>query len=87
MSANEPDIPANFQSEVSQEASPQSKTGRPVIYIGSDLYNVATQHAITVSYMTGTQVSPAKFTQYLIKEFGDQAVNSLSAFIKSPKDT
>jgi len=87
MSANEPDIPANLKPEGSQDASSSPKSGRPVIYIGSDLYNVATQHAITVSYMTGTQVSPAKFTQYLIKEFGDQAVNSLSAFIKSPKDT
>ncbi|WP_456017552.1 hypothetical protein [Pseudomonas fluorescens] len=85
MSVNDSESTDVVISGMSNKDSIPKKTDRPVIYIGTDLYNVATQHAIAVSYMTGTQVTPAKFTQYLIKEFGAKAVESLSASIKTPQ--
>ncbi|MHB9828028.1 hypothetical protein ALQ93_200268 [Pseudomonas syringae pv. pisi] len=83
MSAIDPDT----SEEPIPERRPNSGTGSKVVFIGSDLYSVVTQHAIAVSYATGTQVSAAKFTQYLVEKYGENGVQSLSEFIVSQSKT
>lgn len=40
-----------------------------VIYVGTDRYSLLAQHAISVSYASGRQVSAAQFAKFLIDEF------------------
>jgi hypothetical protein len=57
------------------------KKNTHVIYVGSHRYSVLAQHAISVSFHTGRQVTPAQFTKYLIDEFGSECEARLVAAI------
>lgn len=79
MNVTDSDIP-DLRTAEQKSSTPN---GTKVVFIGADLYSVATQHAIAVSYATGTQVSAAKFTQHLVETYGEKGVQSLSDFINS----
>ncbi|WP_411566820.1 hypothetical protein ACLIN3_27300 (plasmid) [Pseudomonas orientalis] len=67
----------------SGEQKPTSPNRTKVVFVGADLFSVATQHAIAVGYATGTIVSAAKFTQHLVEAYGDQGVKSLTELINA----
>lgn len=79
MNATDPDVPK--VKAVEQKPTAPNKT--KVVFVGADLYSVATQHAIAVGYATGTLVSVAKFTQHLVETYGEQGVQSLTELINS----
>jgi hypothetical protein len=59
------------------------KKNTQVIYVGCERYSLLAQHAISVSFASGRQVSAAQFAKFLIDEFSGPCEERLLTAIKN----
>jgi hypothetical protein len=59
------------------------KKNTQVIYVGCDRYSLLAQHAISVSFASGRQVSAAQFAKFLIDEFSGPCEERLLTAIQN----